>query len=55
MERHKDVVVAYGGDGTTYSFAWVCTGCSAAFPIAVQVSGFIGKAEPMHKPLEPAT
>lgn len=52
MERHKDVVVSYGTDGINYNFAWVCTGCSAASPIAVDVSGFFGKTEPMYKPLE---
>ena len=52
MERHKDVVVSFGPDGTTYNFAWVCTNCSAAYPIAVDVSGFFGKTEPMYKPVE---
>jgi len=52
LERHKEVVVAFGVDGTTYSFAWACTECSAAFPIAVSVEGFFGRAEPMYKPLE---
>ena len=52
LERHKEVVVAHGVDGTTYSFAWVCTQCSAAFPIAVSVGGFFGRAEPMYKELE---
>jgi len=52
MERHKDVVVGCGTYGTTYKFAWVCTNCSAAHPIAVDASGFFGKAEPMYKPAE---
>ncbi|MDG3004296.1 hypothetical protein [Paludisphaera mucosa] len=50
MERRKDVVVSYGAAGITYDFAWVCPGCSAAYPIAVDVSGFFGKAEPMYEP-----
>ena len=49
---HKEVVVAYGPNGTTYDFAWVCTDCSAAYPIAVNVSGFFGRSEPMYQPLD---
>lgn len=52
MERHKEVVISYGTDGTTYNFAWVCTECSVAYPIAVNVSGFFGKTEPMYKPID---
>ncbi len=52
MERHKDVVVSFGTHGITYDFAWVCTTCSAAYPIAVNVNGFFGNTEPMYKPLK---
>ncbi len=41
-----------GPRAMTYDFAWVCTVCSAAYPIAANVSGFFGKSEPMYKPLE---
>lgn len=55
LERHKQVVVSYGSDGVSYDLAWVCTACSAAFPIAVTVEGFFGRSEPMYRPPDEAT
>ncbi|HYH67557.1 MAG TPA: hypothetical protein VD866_22865, partial [Urbifossiella sp.] len=49
MERHEEVLVEFATDGTTYNFAWVCTGCSAAFPIAVSKDGLFKKPQPLFK------
>jgi hypothetical protein len=48
MERHEEVVVAFATEGTTYDLAWVCTDCSAAFPIAVHKAGLFKKPQPLY-------
>ena len=52
LERHEEVVVEFATDGTTYNYAWVCTECSAAFPIAVIKNGLFKKPQPMYQPLQ---
>ena len=46
MERHEEVVVEFATEGTTYNYAWVCTGCSAAFPIATTKNGLFKNNDP---------
>lgn len=53
MERHEEVVVAFATEGTTYDLAWVCTDCSAAFPIAVHKTGLFKKPQPLYVEPEP--
>lgn len=49
LERHEEVVVEFATDGAGYTLAWVCTDCSAAFPIAVVKNGFFKKPQPLYK------
>lgn len=50
LERHEEVMIQVGGSsGLTYTLAWVCTDCSAAFPIAVGKGGLLRKAQPLYK------
>ncbi|WP_406699421.1 hypothetical protein V5E97_11175 [Singulisphaera sp. Ch08] len=49
MERHQEVVVEFATEGTAYTLAWVCTACSAAFPIAVSKSGLFKKPQPFYE------
>ena len=46
LAKEKGVVVAVGW--VTYTQAWVCTQCSAAFPIAVWPKGIISGVEPLY-------
>jgi hypothetical protein len=53
LERHEEVVIEVAAsDGLTFSLAWVCTDCSAAFPIAVGKGGLIRKARPLYQDSE---
>lgn len=49
LERHEEVVVEFATEGTTYTLAWVCINCSAAFPIAVSKNGLFRKPQPLYK------
>jgi len=54
LERHEEVPIEVGGtDGVTLTLAWVCTGCSAAFPIAIGEFGLFKKAQPLYGSPEP--
>jgi hypothetical protein len=53
LERHEEVVIEFASDGLTLNFAWVCTDCSAAFPIAVHKDGVFRKARPLYEDSEP--
>jgi hypothetical protein len=53
MERHEEVVIAFATDGMSFDFAWVCTECSAAFPIAIAKSGLFKKPQPLYKDSKP--
>jgi hypothetical protein len=46
MEREKSVFV--GPNVQHFTLAWVCTHCSAAFPIAVGKGGLVRKAQPLY-------
>lgn len=52
MGVHRDVCIQTGGTSVFgYSLAWVCTNCSAAFPIAQEYKGdgwFKMRAGPVH-------
>lgn len=48
LRRQKKVPVQPGGRiAIYYALAWVCTNCSAAFPIALGKGGIVRNAEPM--------
>jgi len=49
LERHEEVVVEFASAGTTYSLAWVCLLCSAAFPIAAVKNGLFKKPQPLYQ------
>jgi hypothetical protein len=54
MEKREDVKIQAGGSNVlSYTLAWVCTNCSAAFPIAVGKGGVIRKAQPLYEDREP--
>ncbi len=51
---HKDVTVQAGGSNVLqYTLAWVCTHCSAAFPIGVE-GGFLRRVRPLYEDEESA-
>jgi len=47
--REKKVPVSVIHSPITYPLAWVCTDCSAAFPIALGSGGIIRKAKPLYE------
>ncbi len=47
LVKEKSVVIALGGV-FAYTQAWVCTHCSAAFPIAVGQKTFASEFEPLY-------
>lgn len=53
LERHREVVIEFATEGTTYDLAWVCTECSAAFPIAVHKLGVFKRPQPLYEGLKP--
>ncbi len=54
LERQEGVKIQAGGSNVlTYTLAWVCTNCSAAFPIAVGKGGVFRKARPLHEDRPP--
>ena len=49
LVKEKGVIVPLGVLGAvTYTQAWVCTQCSAAFPIAVWPKGVISGVAPLY-------
>lgn len=49
MVMHDNVSIQAGGSNVLqYTRAWVCTHCSAAFPIAVE-GGFLRRVRPLYE------
>ena len=46
LTKEKNVIIALGA--ITYAQAWVCTYCSAAFPMAVWQKKAFGALEPLY-------
>jgi len=49
LVREKKVDVSFTRTAITYPLAWVCTDCSAAFPIALGSGGIIREAKPLYE------
>ena len=50
LALERDVVVCPGSYGPVlYTLAWVCTNCSAAFPIAIGKGGVIRPPEALYQ------
>ena len=47
LVREEDVVIQV--NALSYTLAWVCTECSAAFPIATGKGGIIRRASPLYE------
>ena len=49
LVREKSVTIQAGGSNIlSYTLAWVCRHCSAAFPIATGKGGVIREAQPLY-------
>lgn len=54
LERQDDVKIQTGGSNVlSYTRAWVCTNCAAAFPIAIGQGGLLRKARSLHEDQAP--
>lgn len=50
MEQERNVRIQAGGSNVlSYTLAWVCVNCSAAFPVAVGSGGILRSAKPLYK------
>ena len=49
MVREKKVEISVTNGPQTFVLAWVCTQCSAAFPIAIGSGGIIREAKPLYE------
>ncbi len=50
LVEETQVTIQAGGSGVLcYTMAWVCTNCSAAFPIAIGSGGVIRKPRPLYE------
>lgn len=50
LVREKDVTIQAGGSNIlSYTLAWVCTECSAAFAIATGRGGVLREARPLYE------
>ena len=47
LVREEDVTVAFGRSGAKLVMAWVCTRCSAAWPIAIVGERYATTGTPM--------
>jgi hypothetical protein len=45
MEREKNIAIQVN---VYFALAWVCTHCSAAYPIALGKGGLVRAAEPLY-------
>ena len=55
LVREKDVVIAFGRSGAKLVLAWVCTECSAAWPIAIAAERFATTGDPLWESAERST
>ena len=50
LVRQEKVTIPAGGSNViVWTLVWVCTNCSAAFPIVTGSGGFLRKATPLYE------
>ena len=49
VREEKVTIQAAGSNVIVWTLAWVCTSCSAAFPIATGSGGFVRKPTPLYE------